>query len=165
MRSTPETEAFVDRLISEGRILATDRSRAIAMLEHSARLEEKIILDDGARLSPLELLKRVLSNLTPQEAGAKLAAYAEITSREEKISFREAFLREGSLRPELVREYFRHKFSARGSGTKSDSPPERLNRLAEEKARKEGVSFAEAFRCVQLEDPALARAYIDFYRS
>ena len=165
MRSTPENEAFVDRLINEGRILATNRNAVLAMLHHAMLVGGKILLEDGTRPTPLELHRRVLSNLTPQEAEARLAAYAEVTCREEGIPFREAFIREGSLRPELVREYLGKGSRRAASGTQFENPLECLNRLAEEKEKKENISFAEAFRQVQLDNLALARACIDFYCS
>jgi hypothetical protein len=155
----------VEGLVRDGRILATHRDAAIALLDYLDLHDREVILHDGRRASALRLLEEVLREMRPADADARLAAYAEIEARERGISFSEAFQQVGKKYPELVRDYL--NFSSRRVAGESarGNPLQRLNLAAERMARTQNISFAEAYRRVQLDDPRLARECVSFYMS
>jgi hypothetical protein len=164
-RSNPDVEEFVNRMVDEGRILASHRKATEALLSYLS-LHHGEILYDGMRISPRRAFEFVLAEMVPVSAEERFNSLAEEKAREKGISYGEAFREVQSEFPALAREYanFSSASSSSGAGGEYRNPGERLALLAEEKSRREGISFQEAFYSVQLENPELARRYIRFYR-
>ncbi|MFZ0946150.1 MAG: hypothetical protein WB930_13855 [Syntrophobacteraceae bacterium] len=161
MRRGPERERFVEDLIQDGRILATQRAQVIAMLNWcDLQADHLILLPDARRMSPLAICEELLRTKPPMSVQEQFAALAEAKERKDGISYAEAFRLVQIDHPELARAYY-PTIRTHSEG----SPIARLNALAEAKAAREDISFSEAYRRVQLENPGLARDCVAFYVS
>jgi hypothetical protein len=157
-----EREAFVARLVDEGRILATERELAIALLRYLDLHDGEILARDGRRFRPVAALESLLESKARWGPQERLTALAEEKSRKEGKSFAEAFRTVQFECPQLARDYYSISRQASRTSVHGD-PIERLTRIAEEKARSEGISFSEAFREAQAEHPSIAREWMDSF--
>ncbi|MGA2733761.1 MAG: hypothetical protein ABSG35_14375 [Syntrophobacteraceae bacterium] len=158
MRGSPERERFVDRLVEEGRILATERAMVIAMLNYlDLYRDRELIIGDGRRMSPLAICEELLRTKPPASAEERLSALADEKARKDGVSYAEAFRLVQFEYPALARAYFPvyRTYS-------EEDPTERLNAIAEKIYGRGEVSFAEAYRQAQIDNPALARECVAF---
>ncbi len=166
MRERNESrEAFVKRLIASGRILATERDLANALLQHFEQHTELLHLEDGRILTALECLESLLDTKAVRSAEDRLNALAEEKSRKEGISYSEAFHNICSENPSLAYDYASLASMPVSAAYASESPMHRLNEIAESKVRTGGLSFSEAFHQAQVENPSLAREYVNCFVS